>query len=132
MKRAKPTSKQRFKLVLMAVGMAALGATLIFLYIKVQPNSGRPADATAPPTAATTAPATAPASAPATTTAPAPARRPPPVDPKAASARNMSAMLLLFGLMSFTVSGVCVLLIVLDIRKSRPAWKTQTKYPRRR
>jgi hypothetical protein len=131
MKHAKPASKQRLKLILMAAGMAALGVLLIFLHIKIQPESGRAAASTAvtPPTA--TAPATSPASAPAPTSAPAPANRPAP-DPKAASARSLGAMFLLFGLMSFTVSGACVLLIVLDIRKSRPAWKTQTKYPRRR
>jgi hypothetical protein len=108
-----------------------LGVLLIFLYIKIQPEPKRPADTTAASQPAATQPATtAPASAPAT--APAPTRRPPPEDPRAASARNMGAMLLLFGLMSFTVSGVCVVLIVVDIRKSRPAWQTQTKYPRRR
>jgi hypothetical protein len=126
MKHAKPAPKLRLKLALMAVGMAALGALLVYLYIRIQPDPGYPAASTTATRPATTAPASAPASA------PAPTRRPPPEDPKAASARNMSAMLLLFGLMSFTVSGVCVLLIILDIRKSRPAWKTQTKYPRRR
>ena len=125
MKHAKPAPKQRLKFALMAVGMFLLGALLVFLYIEIQPGSGRAA-----PSAGIQPTTTAPASAP--TSAPAPTHRPPPVDPKAASARNMSAMLLLFGLMAFTVSGVCVLLIILDIRKSRPAWKTQTKYPRRR
>jgi hypothetical protein len=123
MKHAKPVSKQRLKLILMAAGMALLGTLLILLYVMIQPGPRRPADSTAatPPTA--TAPATAPASAPADR---------PPADPKAATARNMSAMLLLFGLMAYTVSGVCVLLIILDIRRSRPAWQTQTRYPRRR
>jgi hypothetical protein len=131
MRHAKPASKQRLKLILMAVGMAALGALLIFLYVKIQPSPEQlTGTAVTPPT--TTAPATAPASAPSPTSAPASSHRPAPIDPKAASARNMSAMFLLFGLMSITVSGACVLLIILDIRKSRPAWKTQTKYPRRR
>ena len=44
----------------------------------------------------------------------------------------MSGVLLLFGLMGFTVSGTCIILLVIDIRRSRPAWKTQTRYPRRR
>ena len=130
MKHAKPAPKQRLNLILMAVGMAALGALLIFLYIKIQPKPEQLAGTTATP-ATTTAPASAPASATSPTSAPASSHRPP-IDPKAASARNMSAMFLLFGLMSITVSGACVLLVILDIRKSRPAWKTQTKYPRRR
>lgn len=131
MKNAKHPPKQRLKLALLAVGMAVLGVLLVFLYIQIQPGTNRQANtpAATQPTGsqpATTAPASAPASA------PAPSHRPPPEDPRAASARNMGAMLLLFGLMSFTVSGVCILLIILDIRKSRPAWQTQTKYPRRR
>jgi hypothetical protein len=116
----KAPKNQRLKLTLAAVGMAVLGVLLIFLSILTRPETPSPAEATA----------SAPASAPAPGTTP-PARNPP-IDQKTATARNMSSMLLLFGLMSFTVTGVCVILLILDIRRSRPAWKTQTRYPRRR
>jgi hypothetical protein len=41
----------------------------------------------------------------------------------------MAALLLLFSLMGFGVAVVAVGWIVYDIRASRPAWMTQTKYP---
>ncbi len=133
MKHTKSTERQRLKLTLTASGMAILGILLVFLSVWVRSETPTPA-ATATAPAPASAPATAPA--PGSATAPAPGSTSPdrrqPIDPKTATARNMSGMLLLFGLMSFTVTGTCILLIILDIRRSRPAWKTQTRYPRRR
>ena len=123
MKHAKTPRWQRLKLPLMAVGMALLGAVLVLLSVRIRPESVYLADK---PTATTSAPATQPASA------PAPTDQQRPIDPRAVAARNMSGVLLLFGLMGFTVSGTCIILLVIDIRRSRPAWKTQTRYPRRR
>lgn len=135
MKHTPSTSNQRLKLILLGVGMAVLGVLLIFLYLLVRPPSestAGPAGAATPTTLPTTLPSSQPATAPASAPATPPTHQRPPIDPRAAGARNMSAMLLLFALMAFTVTGVCALLLVIDIRKSRPAWKTQTKYPRRR
>ncbi len=120
MKRAKDAPKQRLKLILMALCMAAVGTALVLLYLRIQPEAQPGTEPTAAPATAT-APATAPAHYPST---PDPAR--------ARASRNMGGMLLLFGLVAFTVSGACILLLILDIRRSRPAWKTQTRYPRRR
>ncbi len=115
MKHRKRDTRQRLQLVLMAVSMLALGALLLFLSVKVQPETQPRARIAA----TTTAPATSPAG--------------PPVDErKTAAARNMSGMLLLFGLVACAVSVVCVVWLIVDIRRSRPAWMTQQRYPRRR
>ena len=49
-----------------------------------------------------------------------------------ASAQNMGGLLLLFSTAAFILMVVFVGWIMVDIRNSRPAWKRQTKYPRRR
>ena len=129
MKHAKPARKQRTKLILMAAGMWVLGLLLIFLSIQIRPA----AEAATPAKPAATASAPATSSAPATRPAPAsPPTGRQPLDPGTTVNRNMSGLLLLFGLVAFTVTWVCVILVVADIRKSRPAWQTQTRYPRRR
>jgi hypothetical protein len=44
----------------------------------------------------------------------------------------MGGLLLLFSLMCLGLCGICIGWIVYDIRRSRPAWMTQTKYPVRK
>lgn len=54
---------------------------------------------------------------------PSPARNP---------AISLSGILLMFGVACFLLSGVCIGWIVQTYRKSRPAWKMQTKFPKHR
>jgi hypothetical protein len=42
---------------------------------------------------------------------------------------SLSGILLMFSVACFLLTGVCVGWIVQVYRKSRPAWKTQTRYP---
>jgi ABC-type Na+ efflux pump permease subunit len=79
--------------------------------------------------AATTQAASAPAATdtqPASTT---PADKKPAADPKAVAAQRMGNLLLLFSLMSFGVTIAGVAWVIYDVRRSRPAWMTQTRYP---
>ena len=80
------------------------------------------------PAAATALAASAPATAPAGQGGPIsdPAER------RKMAAQPMSGMLLLIGLLAIGFGVVCAGWVVYDIYRSRPAWKTQTKYPRRR
>ncbi len=48
-----------------------------------------------------------------------------------AIAQNMSSLLLMLGLVCLAVAAICVGWVVWDVYHSQPAWKTQTKYPRR-
>jgi hypothetical protein len=48
-----------------------------------------------------------------------------------AIAQNMSSLLLMLGLVCLVVTAMCVGWVVWDVYHSQPAWKTQTKYPRR-
>lgn len=57
---------------------------------------------------------------------------PDPQEQQEAAAANMSGMLLLFGSASLLLVIVCVGWGIIEVRKARPAWKTQTKFPRRR
>ncbi len=81
---------------------------------------------------ATQATATAPSSAPAgeaeTPTSGATPKVPRP-DSKVVAAQHLASLLLLFGLMGIGLSVVCAGWVVYDVRRSRPAWKTQHKYP---
>lgn len=106
-------SQQRYQLILMIVGMAVLGILLLFLSARIKPDSLPRPEATA------TAPATAPAD-------------PPTRSQEVVAAQNMSGLLLLFGLVALGVSVTCVGLLIVEIRRSRPAWMTQQRYPRRR
>jgi hypothetical protein len=77
---------------------------------------------------AASAPASAPTSAPANTKG----RAPIPAEQSRAAAQNMSSMLMLIGLMGIVCGAICAGWVVYDVYRARPAWKTQTKYPRRR
>lgn len=56
-------------------------------------------------------------------------RQPTPAEKKLLAAQRFSGLLLLFSLMGFALGAICVGWVVYDIRRSRPAWMTQTKYP---
>lgn len=49
-----------------------------------------------------------------------------------ASAQNLSNMMVLFGTAALIGTVIGIGWIVIDIRNSRPAWKTQTKFPKKR
>lgn len=112
------------------IGLLVLSRTVI--------ASGKKAAAEAA-AAAATQPATQ--SAPADPAAPtAPAEPSNPADPtvplpqqsanqKAAAAQRMGGLLLLFSLMCFSVGVISIGWTIYDIRRSRPAWMRQTKYP---
>ena len=70
---------------------------------------------------------TAPATAPAVPTDPTP--KP---SSENAGAQNLSGLLLLLSMGLFVLALICAGWIFWEVRRSRPAWKTQTKYPRRR
>ncbi len=120
----------RWKVAGIAAALFGGGILLLILSNLVHPgdspdDAGQPL-ASAP--AASAPAASAPASAPATPQDKAPI---PPEQTKAA-AQNMSSMLMLIGLMGVVCGVICAGWVVYDIYRSRPAWKTQTKYPRRR
>ena len=116
----------RWKVVGLSAAFVAAGVVLIYLNSLVLGSLGvsdqQGATASAPA-----------ASAPAST---APADRgsptPGPGDRRKAAAQSMSGLLLLLGLVGIGFGVVCVGWVVYDIYRSRPAWKTQKKYPRRR
>ena len=54
----------------------------------------------------------------------------PPPTPARNPATSLSGILLMFSVACFLLTGVCIGWIVQAWRKSRPAWKTQTKYPK--
>lgn len=125
MKQRKPVQRQTLSLVLMILGMAAIGSVLMFFSLKVKPESMYTAEEHAPT-------ASSPSSAPAAheQTSPPSARRP--TDPKAAAAQNLSGLLLLFSLVAFAVAGAFLVWLIVSLRRGRPAWQTQQRYPRRR
>lgn len=115
---ARSKSRQQFRLKPVGYALAALVGGIVLLVVsqKVKPAAG-------PPSAA---PASEPAPAP-DSPAPAPAPK-----RQEAAAENMSGLLLLFSMASFLVCIICIGWIVVNVRNARPAWKTQTKYPKRR
>lgn len=113
MKQSKSHQRQRLKLILTAVGALIGGIALIALSTWMRPQPIAPQVRTATTTMPTSAPSA-------------------PIDPKRAAAQNLSGILMLFGLAGLLVAVVFVVLLVIDIRNSRPAWQTQQKYPRRR
>ena len=108
-------SKQRYQLILMATGMAVLGALLLFLSVRIKPDYTPAREARTPATAPATSPADSPTER-----------------QKSVAAMNMSGMLMLFGLVAVGVSITCIGLLIVEIRRSRPAWMTQQRFPRRR
>jgi hypothetical protein len=116
MARTKQSRKFRLKLTGIAVLALAAGIGLITLSFVVTPdNEQSEATATAPVT-----PADQPADQPT-----GPAQR-------QSSAQNLGGLLLLFGSAGILLCVVCIGWLIVDIRNSRPAWKRQQKYPRRK
>lgn len=120
----KQTHKSHGRLKAIGIGIATLvaGIGLIVLSVKIAPAPKK--TETAPPAAAT-----ATSSAPAATQ---PARESNEERRSRASAQNMSNVVFMFGMIGLGVSVICAGWVVYDIRRSRPAWMTQTKYPRKR
>lgn len=114
MTRTKPARHFPWKPVVYALLALALGVTLLVFSQVVKP-SGEPG-----------------------AEEPAPAPAPESEDDKDApaqddsAARNLSGMLLLFSAAAFLLCVICIGWLVIEIRKARPAWKTQTKYPKMR
>jgi hypothetical protein len=110
----------------LSAAFVAAGAVLIYLNslvlrsLEVSDRQGATASAPAASAPATTAPADGGSPT------------PEPGDRRKAAAQSMSGLLLLLGLVGIGFGVVCVGWVVYDIYRSRPAWKTQTKYPRRR
>lgn len=125
------SSKTAVRMKAGGIAAAALAVGIGLLFLSRMAFSSAEAAATQP--AATQAAQSQPAQAPATT-APAdaspgtPARGPRP-NPKAVNTQRLAMLLLLFGLISIGVTVVAAGWIVYDVRASRPAWMTQTKYP---
>jgi hypothetical protein len=124
MKKDNPRKHPRAKAIGIAAGALAIGIGLLIcsqlLFRSVREAA---AVAASKPAASTPAPAAAPTSAPAT-----PVKRSP-AEQRAAANERMAGLLLLFSLMAFGLAVICVGWLVYDIRRSRPAWMTQTKYP---
>jgi len=98
----------RRKLILIALAALAGGVLLLSLSLYVAP-SGEETQATAG----------APSDE-----LPQPARE--------QSAQNLSGLILLFGLALFALTVICIGWLVIEIYNARPAWKTQTKFPKKR
>ena len=122
MKHKSNKTKNRLKASGIALAGLAVGIGLIIASFHFSRVGKAQAPATGPAPASQPAPASAPASG------EKPARPP----AREAAAQNMSGLFLMFALVSFAVSGIAIGWIVYDIRHSKPAWQTQTKYPRRR
>ncbi|HOW70831.1 MAG TPA: hypothetical protein PKY77_09540 [Phycisphaerae bacterium] len=120
----KHAHKSHGRLKVIGIGIAALlvGIGLIVISFMIAP-SPQEAEAASP---AATLPAS---SAPATTQ---PTRESQEESRRRASAQNMSNLVFMFGTLSFGVTAICAGWVVYDIRRSRPAWMTQTKFPRKR
>lgn len=122
----------RWKVAGLSAAFLVGGIVLIILSNLVlspveSPGAGGKTVAASAPAAsapATSAPATAPAGQGSPISDPAERRK--------IAAQSMSGMLLLIGLLAIGFGVVCAGWVVYDIYRSRPAWKTQTKYPRRR
>jgi len=128
MKRAKKKHTFRWKLAGVALAGIAVGALLMFLSATIESSEQTPQASAVTPVA--TAPATTAPAGPSRT--PDPGAPPSSPSPEKAAAQNMSGMLFLFSLVAFAVAIIGIGWIAVDIYQSRPAWKTQTKYPRRR
>ena len=124
MKTTTNKNRQRAKAIGIAAGAVVFGVLLIIL------SQWALASAKA---SAQSQPAPATSTAPASTTAPAgPGPRAPSTPPKVIATQRLAGLMLLFSLMSFGLAVVCVGWVIYDIRRSRPAWMTQTRYPVRR
>lgn len=128
MKHAKADKHRRAKAIAVAavalvagIGLLVLSRTVIASgkQAAAQAAESRPASEPAPaqPTAPT---------APADSDAPLPHQQ---ANRKAATAERLGGLILLFSLMCFSVAVLAIGWIIYDIRRSRPAWMTQTKYP---
>lgn len=115
MKRPATHRRRRLKLLLGVLTALSASAGLLVLSAWLSPPP--------PPRAAPSPTASGPASA--------PAERAPPVDPYAA-ARSLSGMVQLLGLSGLLAAAWFLILLIGDVRQSRPAWKTQHRYPKRR
>ncbi len=131
MKHTKQNKHRRAKVAGIAAAALVAGIGLLVLSRMVA-ASGQKAAASAAtqPAVAQTAPAGSPAPG-GPLNPDVPARRAPlsPLQRKALNDQRMAGLLLLFSLMCLGLVGICVGWIVYDIRRSRPAWMTQTKYP---
>jgi len=128
MKKTKKQNTFRWKLAGIALVGLVFGALLMFLSIKIARSDEAPQASTATAPATTAPAATAPA-APDGRSSPA---VPTPAERAKAAAQSMSGLLLMISLLGFAVTIICIGWIVVNIHQSRPAWKTQTKYPKRR
>ena len=82
---------------------------------------------------ATTLPAATAPAGPADSTPDAPSDDRSPSDKRSdAAATNLSGLLLLFSMAGFLLCLICIGWLVIEIRKNRPAWKRQTKFPKMR
>lgn len=110
MTRQKHTSSFRLKLIGAALLSVLAGVALIALSRVVMSAPAEEAMATAP--------ASAPADAP-----PTPSRR-------ELANQQLGGLVLIFGAAGILLGLIFIGWIVYDIHQSRPAWKTQKKYPR--
>ncbi len=62
----------------------------------------------------------------------APADEPAPPTREEAAARSMGGLMMMLAMISFILAVVCAGWLVFDVYQSQPAWKRQTKYPRKR
>jgi len=118
MVRSKPTPRLPLKPIGYAALMLAVGVTLLLLNRMVKLSPEPASDAAARP------PTTAPASG--------AEKDDSPRQPEDAATENLSGLLLLFSMAAFLVCAICIGWLVVEIRKARPAWKTQKKYPKMR
>ena len=119
----KPAKKQtRMKAIGLACGGVVVGIFLLWLSWYIVP----------PPSPAETVSTTQTATAPVKPEHPTKPRQPTDQDRRRSSAQGLSGLLFMLGLLSLGVSIISIGWLVIDIRRSRPAWMTQTKYPKRK
>jgi len=123
MKHAKEKTRRRVKFAGIAVAAFVVGITLLVLSQLVLSSARKAAAETAETQPAGTTQPAVPAQT------PTPSQTPAPVNTKLQAAQRMSGLLLLFSLMGFGLALICVGWIVYDVRRSRPAWMRQKKFP---
>jgi len=129
MKRTKSRKTKRLKMAGWLLASLAVGLALIYLRVLVIRAADTDSEADTQPAAS------APAGeepTPGEPAAPSPAGPFRPGDSPDAVAQSMGGLLLMLGLACFGVTVICMGWFVWEFYQSRPAWKKQTKYPRRR
>jgi len=111
---AQSKSKKRFRYKLIGIALLAVVAGIVLLKLSCYFSPDEKAEPTT------------------TASAPSSDQQTPDKSPEEASAQNVAGLLLLFSMACFLLMVLCLGWVAINIYNSRPSWKTQTKYPKKR